>query len=261
MNREDVADGRERTRLALRGALAVPLLALVQVACDGTGASVELEIAQFQVHECGNERFGPLFTDRQAAEYAGLRCIAWELGEDSALIDLINFRAACGFEGFEDETLWVGRGTQPREDLLQLIVEWDFEEQTGCPACEHDFSFEFASRVEAESLDVEIATRSCTGNCDWLRQSAALPVGESPAGNLCRYVPSHASTRDPRAIPLGTLHARSDDGQCESGLAPIEVEDGLQICAATCSTDSDCPLSDVLACEDGVCRIAQPWEP
>ena len=56
---------------------------------------------------------------------------------------------------------------------------------------------------------------------------------------------------------LGALHMPPDKGTCEDALTVIEVDNGNEICAATCDDQTPCPLEEILESRKGVCRLIE----
>ena len=219
----------------------------------------ETTLGRFQVQECGSDRFGPLFTGTEPADYQGLRCVAWDASEGRLVVDLINFPEDCGFHGWEPETLWAGEATSVEPESLRLVAEWSFESPNACGKCAHNFSFEVTPAPRADSLPVEIATRGCTEDvCGWTEYSIILPLGSTASGIRCAY----GETRNLDAPPSdGSLHLPPvDGGSCAADLETFAHEAGRDICVATCSGDAECPLAGQLSCQQGLCVLADPWE-
>ena len=49
--------------------------------------------------------------------------------------------------------------------------------------------------------------------------------------------------------------AGSEAQACDPGLTCTDVGGGDKRCLADCTSDADCPLPNVMACDEGVCRL------
>jgi hypothetical protein len=100
-----------------------------------------IPVTEFRVNECGSgEPSNELLMGREPQDYPGLQCVAWKRAGAKLSVDLINFPAGCGFQGYERETMWKG-GVRQDKSKLDFEVVWDFGSPNACGGCLHDFSF------------------------------------------------------------------------------------------------------------------------
>lgn len=219
---------------------------------DDADEGTKLPIEEFVLHECQSSAKGALLTGREASDYAGLECVAWDLRSDAAL-DLINRAAACA-TGFGEETLWTPAVKQLSPDRIEYDVQWNFSDPNACGGCLYDFSVKLRDVELGEHVRIDVATRSCTKGCDWSRDS--VRTGDEASGIRCRYIENE--TGDSSDWGKVGIHPRND-GSCDSELIPVEGEDGETRCLPSCEEDSDCPATDVQSCIDGACQLRDPW--
>jgi hypothetical protein len=224
---------------------------------QGSGRGVE--VAVFQSSGCVDDSSAltKWLTGLERSPYSGLQCIAWAVVDDTRLLlDLGNFIEDAGFPHPEDN-LWRGEATRRDDGALHLAVEWDFQYQNAGGACLQDFSFAIEGIRALGHLELEIATRSCSGTCSWREYSAELPLDTKPSGVVCRYA-NQLSVVVPDQL-LGSLHRPPADGACGDGLVVVRLPD-WEVCAPQCSeSETECPMPDLLTCEDPACLIAEPW--
>jgi len=234
-------------------------------AIDGGGDDgSDISVSTFQFSACKSEytsSFLPpgLLSGRSSENYNRLQCIAWRITESGhSAIDLVNFVENCGFP-VGNGGLWRGKTIQDEDGTLDLIVEWDLANgENACGSCMQDFSFEIIGLKDiGEILKLKISTRSCTGECEWIRYDAILPVGDNSNGIVCRY-PESVDWEFENVEP-GSLYTPSDRGQCQNDLIQIQTQNGGEICALKCTKNADYPLSDILSCSDGACRLSKKW--
>ena len=230
-----------------------------------------LEVSQFQSSACtltvtggDNTDLPELLTGRDLEQHRGLQCVAWDTSHaERAVFDLINFDATCGF-GDPALDLWAAAAQQGEDGLLRISVEWDSEDWLTCLACGHNFSFVIEDVTIDGPLAVEIATRSCTA-CGWSELTLEIPASDRPTGIVCRYLrESYVVDHDvdPSACPeyYGSPHRPSAGGQCDEGLVAVLLEPEWEICAAECSEEApECPLPELLSCQQDVCRLSETW--
>jgi hypothetical protein len=225
------------------------------------GSDDELDVIEFRWSGCmdRSSTSSELLTGRQRDQYVGLQCIAWDASDQERLvIDLMNFTEDRGFPSIPDN-LWRGQARQDHQGVLSLTIEWDFEYVNTGGSCLQDFSFAIAGADAQDTLALAIASRSCTGLCEWSHYSLVLPLGEELAGVVCRYVHDVYFLNEEGW--LGSLHRSPSDGECDAGLTAAEVESGLVICATECSPgDVECSLPELFTCQEGVCRLSETWE-
>lgn len=117
-------------------------------------------------------------------------------------------------------------------------------------------------------------------NCDsnGIKENVILPLGSSSGGAICRHVFEYALSQ--HAAEIGACGERHMPcyGQNLCDAASYQ-EDSLEttstcrdelicapsgqneqrICYQPCETDDDCPLPDVLSCQDNLCRLSKIW--
>jgi hypothetical protein len=220
-----------------------------------------IEVAKFELNECKRASSeNKLLSGRETSDYLGLECVAWNVGSRGFAIDLINREESCGFDGAEDETLWTPTARQPSAEKLELNVEWKFEGASACGGCRHDFSVVLNDVSIEHDLTLAIATRGCNAkDCDWTRDSVALPVTEARSGIRCKYVDWVGESPSYTETAQGKLHGPARGSSCDDGLVATRVADKLTICLAPCAQDNDCPLDGLLSCSEGTCRLTAPW--
>lgn len=215
-----------------------------------------VHVAEFRVNECGSGTpSSKLLMDRDPQDYPNLRCVAWQRTDAKLSVDLINFQAGCGFQGWESDTLWKG-GVREDASKLDFDVTWDFGSPNACGDCLHDFSFTLEDIRGEDPLDMQVSVRDCS-DCDARTSSLTLPTDEHASGLTCSYLERRGFLGVPDAR-LGALNAPSKDGACDEGLELIKVHDE-EICVPKCSSDDDCHPSDALTCQQGKCVLSAPW--
>lgn len=231
---------------------------LASACSDDADDGTKLPIEEFVLHECTHSTPGELLTGREASDYAGLECVAWDFGSDVAL-DLIHRFAGCGFDGHDvDEArmLWTPAVKQISANQIEYDVQWNFSDQSACGGCLHDFSVRLRDRLElGERVRIEVATRSCNQkSCTWDRDS--VRVGDESVGIRCRYVGNNSG--DSHEWGMVGLRPRND-GSCDATLVVVgDSEEDIR-CLPSCEEDSDCPATDVQSCIDGACQLRDPW--
>lgn len=228
---------------------------------EDTPEARALDVTDFTLHECKtSSSSGELSTGRVTEDYPGLDCVAWSFSGERAALDLINRLEGCGFEGNEmDETLWTPALEQTGSEALEYTVSWEHEAPSACGACLHDFSIRAQGLSDlASEVDLDVATRSCNGDCSWSRDSLELALSKSQEGIRCRYVDWTRSVVSNADLFRGKLGGPARDGMCDEPLVAVEVENGSEICLQACTANDDCE-SDVLRCTEGTCQLADPW--
>ncbi len=102
-----------------------------------------------------------------------------------------------------------------------------------------------------------MTTRSCTDGCGWESYFIEIPAAEASAGISCEYLdvrPMWSGNEE----GSGGLHRPPNGGACNPGLVSITTGVG-DVCAKSCTEDSDCSLPDVLSCQEQACRLTEPW--
>lgn len=218
-----------------------------------------------------NAAFHPsfLYTDLDAQDYPGLKCIAWKKTSSEALmIDLINFEGACGAS-------WEGEASVNEPDALKLEVVNPGCEVASCGWCIYDWSFEVLATELSSDPSLAIEVNTCPTNPDAKDSfSADLPISSTNEGISCRYAHYYALEWQAGALgTCGTLHMPcSTDGKglCLSaeGAAPCQGElvceaagedPNQRICLQPCLEDGDCAASGLLSCQTGLCRLKSSW--
>jgi hypothetical protein len=144
---------------------------------------------------------------------------------------------------------------------LEVRWQWDFEVNSACGTCLHDFSLELEGELSvADTVKLTVATSSCTGECGWASETVELPIGEEPRGVICNYV--NWKRFDPNPRDAGRLHTPPRNGVCDDGLVVADTDDDddvRELCLAACEEDGDCPLTDLQQCRDGLCWLDGGW--
>ncbi len=237
--------------LASYGRVGLLVLAVLGCACEDASDGTSLELDEFVLDECKGRGSGKLLTGRETSDYAGLECVAWEFKSGDVVIDLINRPAHCGFSGdSEEETLWSPTVKQLSVRQIEYDVQWNFSDPNACGGCLHDFSVRLSDVELDERVRLDVATRSCTRVCTWQRDSVRAA---EPSGIRCRYV---YNDRDEG----GTLRLPPYNGVCEGELVPTELSEDIgSLCLPSCDSDDDCQLGELESCQDGVCKLRDPW--
>jgi hypothetical protein len=231
------------------------ILSVLPISCGDTAETAdngtELEILEFLKSDCGNSAplRHPLLTDRDNTEYAGLRCIAWEVtNAPSVRLDFINFRELCDIV----EVPWIPTAHERDDGTIALTATWEPSFPNACGYCLYDFSFEVSISSVEQALDVAFASRGCSKECSPLWYRGTLPIAEMPSGITCEYIETISLSDQPDA--RGSLHMPTSNGQCDNGL--IAVDD---ICVGPCSVDTDCPLVEVQTCQQNACVLTDAF--
>lgn len=192
-----------------------------------------------------------------ASDYDGLHCFAWEpAGDDVLRIDVLNATGGCLVE-----IEWKG-SARVGEGRLALTVTADPQcNVAGCGSCLYDYTYEVAGVDTSAPLAVTFTMRQCDAELEPRVTELELPVDERPEGILCRpinpgtlsWVQRCGAPHLPCAGADGACAVAGGQTTCDPGL--VCAGDDFGICRTPCETDADCPLTDVEACEDGVCVV------
>lgn len=200
-----------------------------------------------------------------APEYDGLFCIAWErTSGDTLRVTLHNFHQTCGVD-------WKGNARVGSDGTVDLDLVNSGCRVALCGWCIYDAAFEIRGvHGEADtSIRISVvddAGASCKNGVDGRGTSqyaVTLPTKGTPDGIVCRPALSFAVFEQVAALgTCGTPMSPCGDNlctTCNSGLAcaPLVTDDSR--CLTPCTADVDCPIPDVLSCQDGFCRLTKTW--
>ncbi len=192
-------------------------------------------------------------------KYEGLQCIRWDV--ETSRIDLINFSASCGID-------WEPKAVVDDSGVTLSLVNPDCG-RAEC-SCFYDWSFVITEFPKLSSITTTVKEIHCDAAGGTRGFSAELPIGENSSGILCRQADEEPLYNHAILSGLeGTLHmlCRSDVDDtlpdCDDGLICEEVKECsslnpscFNLCMAECSDDSDCPLPEVLSCQEGLCKLS-----
>ena len=239
---------------------------------DGAGLGGESSLVSFEAGLCKKEaddssELGPMwiYTVHDETALDGLQCVSWAQGDGALRIDLINFEEGCSAE-------WDGDAAVS-DNRVTLNVKNPECRQANCGWCIYDWSFEVEGVDDSREVEVTIAVDDCPEESEIASFSAAIPAGQKE-GIVCRYANHNALVDQAGTLgEMGTLHMPCSGSEyppqerpellCADDLLCTEVPNGngkAPVCLAPCETDADCVLPDILACEAGVCQIADLWE-
>jgi hypothetical protein len=230
--------------------LAVAAIGLAGCAAKKSSADSD-DLVFFEAGECKeNSGLGEV--------YAGLKCIAWDTTDPEVTkIDLFNFEEDCSID-------WQGEASVEPDGTVELRMVNPGCAGSDCVPCYWDFNFGVAN-VPAND---ELALRLLVGvwicpdedeEPDPSRYETSLPQGSEPKGAICEYA-AEGEYAIPGTVFMGCRAPEDPDPPCDQGLAcAVGGENNEPLCHPTCEVDDDCPWGGVLACEDGLCRPANPW--
>ncbi len=181
-----------------------------------------------------------------SSKYAGLTCVAWEARDDGRLrIDVLNMNGPCLVE-----IDWQPR-VEYAEGALEAIVSAEPECRiAACGGCSYDFTFELKDIAPSAPLSFRLWPEICRKTEESPEIALTLPLDQAVQGIRCRPLLSGFFVGI-----TGTAHGscRHDaDAGCDPDLVCQET-DG--ICLTQCTSDDDCPLSDVEVCEMNRCVV------
>jgi hypothetical protein len=252
--------------LAASGALA---LCSVGHGCDADGTDTGNPVA----HIGGCKKYDEEALSVQAltraetdpATYKGLHCMRWERSGEQVRFDVFNLSGPC-------YVFWEGRSKRRKDGGLDLVLRNSACQQAACGGCLYDASFEIeAAQIDGDDATVGLLMDNCDDDLD-KAGSWQLHSGKNASSLVCEYADA-MGVREQRDMYgrcgeanmpcIGAnsscewygLDAGVDRGQCDSGLTCTDVGGGDPRCLVDCKGDADCPLPDVMACDDGVCRL------
>ena len=229
--------------------------------------SEESNLVSFQGSACKKDaafaEIMPLYSTFDSDELAGLQCVAWKRADGGMKVDLINFSGACGAD-------WHGKAVVDG-DRVTVTVENPRCMVADCGSCIYDWSFDVDGVDPEAAITVVAEQDTCPGEQEIDRVTATIPAG-APEGIICNYASYgslewHAmSTGESGMIHMPCVGSEeSEDGTappCDGDMVCAENGDGNEtheICLAPCTEEADCPHPDLLSCQEGLCRIAEPW--
>jgi len=264
--------------MARNTVLLLPLLLSVQ--CNGTGTETENPAApliSFHGSDCkkmpaaeatvASPDGGALKHEVGKAlsfdsSYDGLQCIAWQKLEPGVFrFDLGNFHESCGVDWQK------GSVNIAKDGTITLHAINSGCQVARCGWCIYDWSFDVRGVPENSDAHLAIGVVDDDGNrCQSgvMPYDVTIPTHDADQGIVCR--PAFRSAVDWQVRARGTNGQLNmpcgspDQTACTADLScgPLASQDDLR-CLARCSTDSDCPLPGVLACQEGTCRLTRTW--
>jgi hypothetical protein len=231
------------------------------VACgDDSNKNDLLSISDCKNSTGGDGIVSGLVTPITSADYYGLFCISYAVnGSDSVAVDVINWWANCMGD-------YEGSVITPDDHTLEF-ERWksDCSVEAGCD-CPFDLSFEASGVAPDADLTISLLDRSCLDGSLFCAARTVLPLATAASGVVCRY--GGGDMEEERGLYENCIMPEDGgvepedgevEGMCSGDLVCTEIE-GLDypVCLMPCETTSDCPAPDVLACEDGLCRLVDP---
>jgi hypothetical protein len=194
-------------------------------------------------------------TDLQDQALNGLRCVRWSSHADQSLsLDLLNFSGACCAE-------YDGSAELTADGLLLALVNTPCEVCL-CGACNFSWAFTVAEAATGADLVVTLSKQNypCEPDMKAEVRSFSLPLTERDSGMICRYEPYMYEDPD-----FAALHQPCNSGDgvtpCEDGLSCYsDPTSDTDICVLLCESDTDCPLTDLQSCQEGVCLLDEILE-
>jgi hypothetical protein len=182
----------------------------------------------------------------------GLRCVAWQRLADELKVDLYNFVGACG-------AVWMGDGTVTSDGTLALDISNPSCTLTACGVCLYDWSFDLRTSVATEaSAPVTVAVHPCGTTSSTAESTWTEMIGDKDQGIHCVFADYNAvslqagntGTRGTFGMPcVGAAQTCSEGLICAIGAAANE-----NLCLVPCTTDANCPRTDVWSCQSSLCR-------
>jgi hypothetical protein len=181
---------------------------------------------------------------------AGLRCVAWQRLANEVKIDLYNFDSACGAQ-------WTGDGAVASDGTLVLDISNPSCRIAACGVCLYDWSFDLRTSVASGvSVPVTIAVAPCESTMATSTWSEV--IGNEDQGIHCVFAAYTAlilqagatGTSGTAGMPcIGAAETCAEGLVCDNGAAANQP-----LCLVPCTTDADCPRTDVWSCQLGLCR-------
>jgi len=230
---------------------------------DASSSSSDGAFVSFAGSACkGGSANGGALTAEEA--YAGLQCVRWKTLDGGKLkVDLLNFEGGCGAQ-------WKGQATELDGGLELRLVNPGCM-LAACGSCIYDWSFEVRAKGGAD-LPISIVTDPCPGEQTPDTDSATIPLGATPEGELCRYadhgalgwqamsLSSCGKAYMPCRVKGGMCDPSGGEPECDTGLTCADGASATEkVCHAPCKVDGDCQPSGTMKCDAGLCRPAKPW--
>ncbi len=225
------------------------------VACVGTNTGNPLS---GEVSQCKSDSDFESKALTGADRYDGLSCMYWERSDDNLHLQALNFRGGCSIT-------WQGAFERISSGPSVLLTNPSCA-VAACGSCLYDATFDIDLREASVADDAEIPLRSdasCSGDADLIDVWTLEP--DASQGITCQ----HAQGLDWHANRLGTcgqanMPCRQDDGlcadngegPCDADLTCTDVGGSSFVCLQQCTRDEDCIASDVMTCDEGLCRLA-----
>jgi hypothetical protein len=236
--------------------------ALLVVSCsDPVGESTTFA---FSGSGCKSKMTGQALTSGPiaSADYDGLECVAWEIGQDAnqrAVFHLYNVEGGCGVD-------YAGRAiVEAGGKAVTLSLTNPKGAIAGCGWCVYDFTFQVQGPASNSDLTVAIERSNGSERGKEGTTTFTLPAQSRPTGVICSHgnqfaMQDHArktGRSGARNFPCDTTIVTSNGG-CLDHLTCTAVDTaGTQkLCLPTCSATADCGNADLYRCAAGVCDLA-----
>lgn len=242
---------------------------LLLISCTGTDSgNPPVVIDDFGNSECKIMRDGataparsPLFSRAALPSndaLSGLYCVRYRRGEGTKLrLEYINFGASCHADGG-----WFA-GVEEAEGADLAVSLTCTGPTAGCGSCIYDLRYELDVADLASARTISLMRHECWGGEDV--RTDALTFADGDEGLSCHYTFVHAerwvaeseNTSGRLRRPCRDSSSRREETlpSCDGELVCTEVADGDPRCLAPCAQDTDCELTGVEACVDGLCRL------
>jgi hypothetical protein len=131
-----------------------------------------------------------------------------------------------------------------------------------CGWCIYDWAYEVKGLDLSKDAPAEVISGPpCDKTPDVYNYT--LPLASKSSGIVCDYIEAGVLSWTSMDGRMGRLHMPCREqtasyGPCDDGLTCTNMPTN-SICLKTCTQDSDCPLSTLLKCTDGLCRLARTW--
>ncbi|HEX2880496.1 MAG TPA: hypothetical protein VHO25_13275 [Polyangiaceae bacterium] len=192
-------------------------------------------------------------THVQMALPASFECVRWALDDDQILsVEVNSFRGGCQVE-------WVG---QPSADTnsVTLDLENPLCASAACGNCLYDSHFQIQLDSNGDRT-FSLVQQDCYAGGELSRVEWQLPLSTTPSGTICEFADgwgrrSVAYTQN--LVGKEFAPCVEETNTCEGDLACIstsgeEINSFTSMCVPRCMVDADCPMTDVVQCDDGVC--------
>jgi hypothetical protein len=192
-------------------------------------------------------------THSETALPASFECVRWTLDDDQMLtVEVNSFRGGCEVE-------WAG---QPSADTESVTLDLQDPQclAARCGNCLYDSQFEIQLDSSGDRT-FALVQHDCNTGGEFSLVEWQLPLSTQAAGTICEFADGWgraavASSQNlygqefaPCLEPMNT---------CEGDLTCIstsggEINDLTSMCVPRCAVDADCPMTDIVQCDGGVC--------